>query len=208
VTRNFDDEGYEKRLVIDESRGPRITALRRLPIAGHSSGFLIHIADKHLPFVYRRKLAYVARVASRSTGYPCAFDGTLPDTSLRLFVAAKNSRVIAMAITVLEAESWFWKLGWSSNGSLTLQENNPTPGTHVTVSRVWTASTHRRQGVATGLVRFAAQHLQCNTADLAWEIPFTPSGAAIARRLSPSYVWGRGDSFAVQEALEMQVPAK
>ena len=196
------DERTHARAHSEYMSGPRIPAVSHAPEIGRIDEYTVHIVDRNVAEAQRKKLAHVAMVACREMHFPAGYDGTLPDPSLRLFVVTKAPNVVAMAITQLESESTFWKLGWNPEGSLVQLEPQPTIAEHQTVSRIWTASGHRRRGLAFRLIDHVARHLHVPPTQLGWEMPFTKAGARIVRRLCPEVVWGRGDWFALERTLK------
>ncbi len=138
-------------------------------------------------------------VAHRTIPGPAGYDGADTDYDLRLYLVADKSNAIAMILTSLE--SYYWQLAWNPSGAIELLANNALQRQGFKIARVWVAADYRRQGIMNWLVPVTANHLGVEIAQLGWELPFTDSGAALVRKVSPSTFLGSCDGFTLREVL-------
>jgi GNAT superfamily N-acetyltransferase len=105
-----------------------------------------------------------------------------PTYEMTACLARQNGRGIGIA--VLQHFTHCASLTWADfDARVRDVEFKPLPCW--TVSYVWTHRSHRRRGVASLLVRSAADYLRVPLASVAWLTPFKEGGEALARRLTP-----------------------
>lgn len=121
----------------------------------------------------------VGEVANRET----RFDGGVfrdPDND-HLLLAYEAGRVVAMA--VLEPERRVAEARWMPQRFAHVDDINGTAPW--VVCFVWSLRQRRQQGLATWMLKSFAQYLSCEVSDFGWEVPFSPAGEQLARKLSP-----------------------
>lgn len=96
----------------------------------------------------------------------------------------------------------YWRLGWKSDGSISLIEHKASMRRSYKVARIWTAGEYRRNGLAVQLIHTASRLLPCAVGDLGWELPFTSNGRLIVQHLCPDKFWGCGSPFSLQDTIE------
>ncbi len=195
VRGSEEDEKSHAKIHAEYARGPKIAALGHLPSLSAVGELTFHAIDSSIPFEIRRKLAHVAMVAHRSIRAPSGYDGTVTkEDDNRLYILARNSHAVAMAVTALD--SYFWKLAWGPDGqSIEAVERKALLRIGPKVARVWVAANYRRKGLATSLIIKASEHLGVDPQTLGWELPFTESGSAVVRKFSPAAFLGCCDAF-------------
>jgi hypothetical protein len=149
----------------------------------------IAVVDTMAPKAWR-SLAYAcARIAQRDGRYDFAsFESPqeVPrphEKDLRVYLLATKIRVIgylSVTTSTLNA-SWDFQPGTS------LIANDSEP--RAQIGLIFVAKEWRRHAVAATLVRALAADTGVGVQDLAWALPFTAAGEALARSLSPGKVW-------------------
>jgi hypothetical protein len=51
------------------------------------------------------------------------------------------------------------------------------------------------------MVEAVLRSLNCEVADIGWELPLSKDGAGLVQKLTPSQWWGRGDVLSLHETL-------
>lgn len=200
VVGHPEDEEQHAHIHAEYLSGPVIPVVHQvLPIA-IDGALTIHLVDGTCPISIRRSFAHVAMVAQRSMPrYPSGYDGTVTEDDQRLYVAADGEHIVAMVLTSFDDR--FWRLAWRTDGSIELVDQTASDHQSQKIARVWTAAAYRRKGLACRLVATVSRLLPCDLNNLGWELPFTPGGARVVKRLCPESFWGRGDTPSLREAL-------
>jgi hypothetical protein len=121
------------------------------------------------------------------------------DQDQQLFLAADGDRIACALLTALD--QYAWPLGWATTGGIELRGETAVIAPRRKVARVWTARDYRGRRIALRLLQMASRLLPTPISDLGWELPFTPAGSALVRRLCPEAFWGCGDRFTLYQAL-------
>jgi hypothetical protein len=175
--------------------------IRHTPRLAEVGGFPLHVVDARTPFEVRHRLAHVAIVAHRTmTDYPAGYDGTLTEDDQRLYLLADGTRAVAMVLTALDER--FWPLCWRPGGPPELVGSRAIMRTGPKVARVWVAKDYRGRGLATELTLEVLRQLPCAIEAIGWEMPFTPGGRALVRRLRETEFLGCGDPHSLQQVLD------
>ena len=105
------------------------------------------------------------------------------DLDSHAFLLRHANRGIGFLVLRWRSPTWWYDWHtWPKNADANLPARR-------TVGFVWVHRAHRRRGLAASLVREAARYLGVAVSDLAWEVPMSPSGEALARSLCPSGCW-------------------
>ena len=138
------------------------------------------------------------RVVSAANRYHLRYDGpqyeahetdnypSNAEYGTRVYVARLKGR--GGGFVLLRRRSAYWELTWTDYA----EGRNPgapvASPTRWCVDLVWVRAGLRRRGVASSLIRIAAERLEIEARDFAWGGPFKPDGEALARVLSPNIV--------------------
>ena len=200
-----EDEALHRKIHSEYFIGPSVPSVLKTPVLGEIDGYAVHVVDGRSPFDTRRKIAHVAMVAHRSmSAYPAGYDGTVTEDNQRLYVLVERRRVIGFVLSARDTR--FWRLRWSEGGLVELLDRNASIHVGHKIGRVWIAAKFQRRGLAKRLLLVASAHLGMGISEMAWEVPFTASGSALVRSVSPSTFFGCGDIQAVRDTISIEPP--
>lgn len=162
-------------------------AVANLPsAAGACDGeFRLVWRDVRVPQDVRGEIARVAYLECRELNRPLCYDGSETDEHPRLLVALRHERAVGF-VMVADGDVC-WRLRWRRNGVDAISRDRElTQNPHV--GRVWIAAGHRGRGLATAMIRHAAEQLAVAPSDFVWTIPLTPGRERLVRSLCPD-IW-------------------
>jgi hypothetical protein len=110
-------------------------------------------------------------------------DAEYRDLDSHAFLLRRANRGIGLLVVRWRSPTWWYD--WHTWPTDTDEKLPPRR----TVGLVWIHQAHRRHSLAASLVRDGARYLGITVSDLAWEVPMSPSGEALARSLCPSGCW-------------------
>ena len=86
----------------------------------------------------------------------------------------------------LQFRPWHYRSSWKT-GEVISQAEKIQP--RWTVTRIWVRNDFRRQGIASRLLYEACVFLNVEQEKLAWMVPFSESGSAFAKEISPRFYY-------------------
>jgi GNAT superfamily N-acetyltransferase len=151
------------------AQGWRVTLPRILPVDPRSPAPLRHIAHR------------AARLLQRETGddVPVFSQDRKDAHRPTAYLWLEGGRAIGIAVLVESDDGWGWFDERDADG------RGPVTPTdrRLRVAGVWVAGGQRRQGIASRLIERAADLERRAVDDLAWGMPLTAAGLALARSL-------------------------
>jgi len=184
----------------ESSLGPVIPEMCALPIIGKIGQLSVYLVDSSVETDIRQNIAHVAMVAQRSMPkYPAGYDGSVTEDDQRLYILAAGERAVGFVLTALDER--FWRLSWKADGAIELLGQEALLRRGPKVARVWVAGEYRRKRVSIELLQLSVQHWSVEVSALGWELPFTPSGAALVQRILPTLFLGCGDRYSLYHSL-------
>lgn len=187
--RLYDEDSPQQRLIhrqshVDTLRGPAIgpygvTIGRRGALRLRWMKPPQQIRKKHLT-----DLLLLGELANRETHYD---GGVYRDPGLEHLLLAYRARRV-VAVVVLDGGGRVLEARWNSDrGFLHLDDTRADAAWRVAFA--WCLPRERGHGLAAWMLSTFAAKVGIETAALGWHVPFTNSGEALARRLSPNVIW-------------------
>ena len=188
-----ENEAYHHQIHEDYLLGPDIPEIQALPKIASKGALRLVVVDKSVGEPTRKKIAHVAMVAQRRMpDYKAGYYGTDSEDS-RLYALVNETRIVGMVITSFEKH--LWRYTWNSQNYDLNCESNDDFVSGSKISRVWTAKSYRRQGLATWLTFEVGKHLDFDVQNLGWEMPFTIHGKSLVKSVCPECFLGCGDAY-------------
>lgn len=196
-----EDEARHNEMHVEYAPGPELPEIELRPVIGAVRSYDVVCVDRNTELPVRKKLAYIAYVAQRSTpDFPAGYDGTLSDTGdQRLYVVRNGPRGIGMALVA--STDRCWSLRWTPENKACLRSREENCELRPVIERLWLAAEYRRRGLARLLLDVISNDLARPLSDFGWQLPFTPRGAALVRLILPREWFGDGDAFALEPIL-------
>lgn len=195
-----EDEKLHSSIHAEYMNGPEIPALSSLQPIAHFNRFEVVRVDRDVPQVIRSMASKIAYVAQRSMPrFKAGYDGTNTEEDPRLYIVTAETHAVAMALVATTKRCWL--LRWRSDNKACLRSREASVQPRPLVGRVWVAGASRRQGMATSLLKLAAQREGTLLAEFGWALPLTDKGAILVQRLVQSDWLGDGDHFDLERLL-------
>ncbi len=117
------------------------------------------------------------------SGLPYSASEPIDERDVHAILLVKDFR--AIGLLVIEKRSEIWLTSWEDfyKGQVTrLKEHKPI----WSISMIWIANSHRRQGYCILLVKKALSHFKTDLKNIGWYTPFTKDGEMFVKSICPN----------------------
>lgn len=172
--------------------GVKLSPLQSDRVVAHRAEIEVLVVAPGAPRPQRHRAQLAGSTANKEMHYDFGvyseFEGDERGYATHAFLARVGGR--AVGLVVLRQRQSLWRTTWREDGTPNRDAALVSETAHCwTVDFAWTHREHRRQGIATLVVRAAAAYLGVAVEDLAWGTPFEPEGQALARQLCPDVLY-------------------